>query len=94
MFALSLVEKRLDMSKTGNSKSYASFTPDEKYTMACMDPAQHIFLWATLFNRMDYARMFWRSSRDHIGMFSRLGLSPQCASHTLTSVHHEYLVDF
>ncbi|XP_067935485.1 transient receptor potential cation channel subfamily M member-like 2 [Watersipora subatra] len=30
------------------------------------DPAQHLFLWAALFNRMDIARMFWRRSQDHI----------------------------
>lgn len=31
------------------------------------DPAQHLFMWAVLFNRMDLAKMFWKLSDDHIG---------------------------
>ncbi|XP_067945050.1 transient receptor potential cation channel subfamily M member-like 2 [Watersipora subatra] len=30
------------------------------------DPALHLFLWATLFNRMDLAKIFWKLSNDQI----------------------------
>ena len=30
-------------------------------------PAQHLFFWAVLFNRMKYAKIFWEQSPDQIG---------------------------
>ncbi|XP_067945054.1 transient receptor potential cation channel subfamily M member-like 2 [Watersipora subatra] len=48
----------------GSNNSLSSKNVDGKQVYT--DPAQHLFLWATLFNRMDLAKLFWRLSEDQI----------------------------
>ena len=30
-------------------------------------PVQHLFIWAILFNRMKFAKLFWEKSPDQVG---------------------------
>jgi hypothetical protein len=41
--------------------------PEEKKTYSEAQTAKHLFIWAILFNRQEFAEEFWRLGNDPIG---------------------------